>query len=331
MASILKDQINLKQIASHSYTVSYHADWTVGLVLHGGSIAAAIYHAATTHLSTTLAAQDQPDILTLHFEFLRPCELCESTISVVDLKVGTVTSTIQLQLSQKGKARVMALATATNFDKLVGPTVPTAWEFYPAPRPKPDFAKVLAHQPDNHWLPFYISGEILPFTRRLLVLNPRDGLPVDGICDAWTSAMNSDPMDATYLTQMTDTIPSMSDTLLRNGGIYDAHRQYADLARWAEKNPGSPAKLTNSLKDGMRATIFNNTVTLDIEFKRRLPKEGVQWIFIRTATRSLENGRLDIDVTICNEKMELLCLSRQVILALDAKRKFGGGRGKPTL
>ncbi|KAI1482907.1 thioesterase family protein [Daldinia eschscholtzii] len=280
-------------------------------VLHGGSIAAAIHHAASTHFNTTLAAQNQPDVFTIHFEFLRACERSDSSIVVEDLKVGAGTSTIQLHLSQNGQTKVIALATSINFDK--------------------NFDEVLAHCPDENWLPAHVVGGLLPFTRRQLVLNPRDGFPADGICDAWNTFLSDERMDATYLALMSDCIPSLSDTLLQNRGAYDARANFAKMERWAVANPGVPAELTNTFKDAMGATIFNSTVTLDIEFKRRLPQEGVKWTFTRAATRMLEGGRMDLDVTICDERMEILCLARQVILALDAKKKFRVGKAKSTL
>ncbi|KAK7755614.1 hypothetical protein SLS62_002223 [Diatrype stigma] len=331
-SSILKDQINLKRSSSHVYTISYHADWTVGPVLHGGCVAAAIHHTATTHLVSepTLAARNQPDLLTLHLEFLQACEPRDSTITVSELKVGARTSTLQLQLSQGGQIKVVALATSIDLDS-PGPTAATAWRLHPPPRPKPDFEAVLAHKPDAHWLPAHLSGEIIPLTRRQLVLNPRDGFQVDGICDAWNAFQGDERMDATYLALMTDLIPSMSDTLLRNGGLYDARRSFAQIEQWAEEHPGVPAELTNSLKEAMRTPIFNNTVTLDVEFKRKLPKEGVQWTFTRAESRMLEGGRLDLDVTICDQNMDLLCMARQTILVLDARRKFKGGKAKGVL
>ncbi|KAI2613922.1 thioesterase family protein [Hypoxylon fragiforme] len=323
--SILKDQINLKQTSSHTYTISFHKDWTIGRVLHGGCVAAALHHAAATHIATEpkLAAKNQPDILTLHLEFLRPCDARESTIAIRDLKVGERTSTLQLELWQGEKMKVVALATSINMDRSNGPTHPTAWALHPPPKPVPDFAAVLAHRPDEHWLPAHFAGDVIPFTRRMLVLDPRDGFPVDGICDAWATFLGDERMDATYLALMTDYIPSMSDTLLRNGGFYDARANFAKVDEWAMEHPGVPAELTNFLKDAAKLTIFNNTVTLDIEFKRRLPEEGLQWVFTRLASRMMEDGRLDAEVTLCDEKMDLVCVARQVILVLDAKRKFG--------
>lgn len=80
--------------------------------------------------------------------------------------------------------------------------------------------------------------------------------------------------------------------------------------------------------EGQAAQIptIENTVTMDIEFKRRLPANGLRFIFSRAATRLLSDGRMDMDVTICNEDMELICIARQLILVLDAQRKFRSGR-----
>ncbi|OBT67388.1 hypothetical protein VE03_03071 [Pseudogymnoascus sp. 23342-1-I1] len=325
MSKVLGDQIDLQQIKSHAYTSSWHRDWTVGPNLHGGHIAAAVQLAAQTHFTTTLAAQNQPDIFTLHLDFLLACAPEALQITVVDLKVGKGTSTIQLQVMQKDKLKVIAIATSTNFSPSValGPTAKSDWALlHPDPKPAPDFDKVAAHKPDENWLPAIVLGEILPFSRRLLTLNPRGGFPTAGVCDAWYT-LPGDRMDTTCLTMMADFVPSMSDTLLRNNSPYDAHRIFKSIEAWADENPGVPAPLTyNSLEDAARATIFNMTLTLDIEFKRRPPGGGQEWIFSRSATRIIQDGRMDLDVTLCDHNMDILCLSRQSLMVLDAGRKF---------
>jgi hypothetical protein len=73
-----------------------------------------------------------------------------------------------------------------------------------------------------NWAPAVYKGEILPVTGRLLVLDPRDGFPDNGVCDAWRGFMGDERIDATYLPLMGEIMPSLSDTLLRNGGPYDA-------------------------------------------------------------------------------------------------------------
>ncbi|KAI0015457.1 thioesterase family protein [Xylariomycetidae sp. FL0641] len=334
MAGTLRDQINLQKVASNTYTAGWHLDWTLGSTLFGGSITAILHCAAVAHLTTdpALSARNQPDILNLHIEFLRSCERAQSTIVVSALKIGATTSTLQLQLLQNDKIKALALAASTNFDISIGPTVPTAWSLLPPPKPKPDFARVLAFKPDQHWIPARLSGEIINITEHLLVLDPRNGFPTDGLCDAWNGCLREeDRIDATFLTMMTDIIPSMSDTLLRNGGLYDAHAFYRKTKQWADNNPGVPAEITNSVAEALQAEVYNNTVTLDIGFKRRLPKEGLRFIFTRTAAKMLHGGRMDVDITMCNEDMELVCLARQLIVVLEAGRKFRRGRPATTL
>lgn len=316
------------ELAENSQMVKRVTDFAA---LHGGCVAAVIYHAAATHLTTdpTLLAQNQPDILNLHLEFLRACERLESTVTVSVLKLGAASCTLQLQLSQKDKIKVVALATSTNFDKPLGPTVPTGWTLLPPPDPKPDFDRVLANKPDENWIPVRAGGEVIPLTERILGLDPRAGFRFEGICDVWNGFIGDERMDCTYIALMTDIIPSMTDTLMRNGGMYDAHRFWQGAREWAEANPGIPAVFTNTLAElAKQASTFNTTVVLDMEFKKRLPKEGLRFVLTRTAARSLQDGRLDLDITICDEDMGLVCKAHQLILVLEAQRKFR--RGKKT-
>lgn len=74
----------------------------------------------------------------------------------------------------------------------------------------------------------------------------------------------------------------------------------------------------------MEGATINTTVSLDIEYKRRLPREGLRFTFTRATAKTLLDGRMDVDLTICNEDMEVVCLARQLILALGVQRKFGG-------
>ncbi|KAI0392175.1 thioesterase-like superfamily-domain-containing protein [Xylariaceae sp. FL0594] len=328
MASILKEQINLRHTGPGTYTASWHVDWTNGPTLHGGCVAAIIHHAAETHLATDpkLKAKNQPDIISLHLEFLRPCTRQESTISVTTIRAGAATSTIQLALAQGGsQTKVLASATCIDFSRSLGPSVPvpvTRALCPPPARPAPDFAAVLAHKPDPNW-------------RRIVALDPRGGFPRnDGVCDAWNGLLldeNEQQIDGTYLALMSDIIPSMSDTLTHNGGLYDAHTFYARAADWAERNPGKPAILENTVAEALKTPIFNSTVTLDIEFARRIEKEEGEkkrFVFTRTVANYLEGGRMGVDVTVCDEDMHLLCTAHQLILVLGTERKFADPEGK---
>ncbi|KPM46155.1 hypothetical protein AK830_g252 [Neonectria ditissima] len=330
MADLFKRQANLQQIGPHSYTTSHDADWTVGPTLHGGSVAAVIHLAATTHFATTLKKYNQPDVLTLHIEFLRYCVPNDLEITITDLKRGAVHCTIQLQLSQEGQLKAIATATSTNFNEPLGPTVTTDWILDPPPKPTPNFAKIKASEPDENWIPGRIAGEVIPISRHMLVLSPRGGFPVAGMCEAW-NGFTAEAMDATCVTLLCDMMPSMSDTLLRNGGMYDAHSKFATMEKWAEKNPGVVCEMTNSLAEAADASLFENTLSMNIEFKKRIPEAGLQWAFTRATTKKMDGGRMDLDITICDEQMELICNARQVILVLDAKKRFRRAEGNSKM
>ncbi|KAK7973280.1 hypothetical protein PG988_007414 [Apiospora saccharicola] len=325
MTGILRKQIDLRPSTHNTYCASWHQDWTIGSTFHGGCVVAIIHHAAETHLRNQ-PKPNQPDILNLHVEFLRACERCDSTIAVNPLKTGAIASTFQVELRQKGELKALALATSTNFDRPLGPTVPTHC-LDPAAAAATQ-TRLRAHP---EWVPAIYSGEVIPFTGRILVLDPRAGNPVDGICDAWNGFANPEErIDSTTLAFLTDLIPSMSDTLLRNGGLYDAHAFQEKAKRWADANPGVPAPLTNSLAEAMKAKTLNQTVTLDVEFKRRLPAAGLRFVFMRTSTKMLRDGRMDADLVVLDEDMGIVCTSRQVLLVLEAGRKFKKDKGSST-
>lgn len=263
-------------------------------------------------------------MLKLHIEFLRPCAEDDSTITVSVLRSGTTSSTLQLQLTQHGKLKVFALATSTNFDqdRDLGPSANPAWTFHPPQKPTPDFAAVVAHQPEPNWIPIQFHGEILPYSARVLGMYPRGGFPVDGIADGWYGFHGDELMDASYLALMTDSMPSMADTMLRTGGLYDANTISAEAETWAEENPGLPLGVENTFIRALASKTFNTTVTFDIQFVQRLPEEGIKWIYSRTTVKSMRGGRLDFDVALYDEQGGLVCSSQQLVFVLDTQRKF---------
>ncbi|KFX95793.1 hypothetical protein V490_03667 [Pseudogymnoascus sp. VKM F-3557] len=325
MTNPLVDQINLQQTSSHSYTSLWHHDWTIGPNLHGGHVAAVVQLAAQTHFATTLAAQNQPDILTLHLDFLVGCVHQTMQITVIDIKIGKVTSTIQLQVKQKDKLKAIATATSTNFSQPLGPTAKSDWALHPPTKPVPDFEKVIARKPEDNWIPSILAGEIGPFTGQLIALQPRGGFPVAGVLDSWYT-YPGERIDSTYLTMMNDVMPSMSDTLLHNNGPFNGHVLFAASEAWAKENPGIPAPLTNSFREAAKATSIDMTLTLDVQYKRRLPKEGLEWVFSRIVARMLDGGRMDLNVTLCDRNMDVLCLANHTVLVVGDQRKYNGGK-----
>ncbi|KAF2177059.1 thioesterase family protein [Zopfia rhizophila CBS 207.26] len=333
MSNVFQDQINVQQLDSHTYQVGFDAEWAIGPMLHGGCVTASVYAAAQKHFTSTLASRNQPDVHTLHIEFLRPVTLSVSTIKITDLKVGKGTNFIQLTLSQNNESKCTALATSTNFDVPLGPTAtidtssPSAASL-PGLCPIPDFKKIEAQERDPNWIPSKTVGELLPLLKRMTFLYPVPESP-PGILDFWITFDAPEKFSGVHLAMLADMAASPSDTLLRTGGTLDMHKIHAIKKDAWEKNPGKTLVGTNSVKEASKSQIWNSTLTIDVQFKRRVTGD-VRWTFTRATTRMLEGGRMDQDLDIRDENLKPLCLSRQVMLVIDARRRFKekGGRGK---
>jgi acyl-CoA thioesterase len=72
-----------------------------------------------------------------------------------------------------------------------------------------------------------------------------------------------------------------------------------------------------------KAKFWYPTVTLNIDMKKHLPKEGVEWLYSRIVTKVVRDGRTDLDVTILDQDGEVVALSTQVGLVVSAARNVG--------
>lgn len=62
------------------------------------------------------------------------------------------------------------------------------------------------------------------------------------------------------------------------------------------------------------------TVLLNLDVKKVLPEEGVEWLYVRASMKQIRNGRMDLDIVILDEGGEIVALSHHVALAVDSSR-----------
>ena len=62
------------------------------------------------------------------------------------------------------------------------------------------------------------------------------------------------------------------------------------------------------------------TVLMNIDFKKPLPTEGVEWLFVRCSTKQIKNGRFDLDIIILDQGGDIVALSHHVALAVGSER-----------
>ena len=67
---------------------------------------------------------------------------------------------------------------------------------------------------------------------------------------------------------------------------------------------------------------------MNLEVKKTLPPEGVEWLFVRVRPKQIKNGRMDLEVVILDEQGDIVALSQHVCLILDAARNMAERKDK---
>ena len=61
---------------------------------------------------------------------------------------------------------------------------------------------------------------------------------------------------------------------------------------------------------------------LNLDFKKSIPDEGLEWLFVRVAAKQIKNGRMDLDVIIMDADGEIIALSHHVALVVGSDRNI---------
>ena len=68
------------------------------------------------------------------------------------------------------------------------------------------------------------------------------------------------------------------------------------------------------------ANFWYPTVLLNMEIKKTLPAEGIEWLFSRVEAKQIRNGRMDIELLIQDEEGNIVALSNHVVLIVPTER-----------
>jgi len=68
-------------------------------------------------------------------------------------------------------------------------------------------------------------------------------------------------------------------------------------------------------------------VLLNLDFKKLIPDEGLEWLFVRVAAKQIKNGRMDLEVIIMDAEGDIVALSHHVALAISSDRNLAERKG----
>ncbi|KAG9236898.1 thioesterase-like superfamily-domain-containing protein [Amylocarpus encephaloides] len=315
--------------SSHTYEAYFYESWCIGTVPHGGYVTACFLQVAATHFATTLSKQNQPHSIALHIDFLRRTQAGPALFTVRDTKLGRQTSVIHVTLTQSGREEVLAVITNSNMHTEDGVSFPTTYNLNPAPLPVA--TNLLSKNTDKNWrlqsnMPL---SEFRRATQKTEFYFPREGQASKTCADEWIRLSTGEKWTNASLGYVSDVWPVSLlgqivskllflrltnprfqmpvEASLREENIYDFPEAYN-----APVVPDSNGKVTG--------TMWYPTLLLNLDFKKSLPEEGVEWLFVRTEAKQIKKGRLDIETVILDAEGDLVALSHHVALAVPSER-----------
>jgi len=295
----------VKAIDSHTYEVNLHDDWCIGTVPHGGYVTSCFLKVAQKHFNTTLRKQNQPHTMTLHLEFPKRTEVGAAKFLIKDVKLGRQTSMIHISLIQNGREEVMGYLNHANLAAEKGVSFPTGWELHPAPYTV-DLSKLGTNQ-DPNWA----EQTAMPFatfrkaSSRVRFFFPREGQKMKSLTDQWLKFRNGEKFTNESLGYVADMFPQIVESFTADHDPYALKQKIVADPKTGNKN---------------WAKFWYPTVVLNLDVKKPLPEEGVDWLFVRTQAKRIMNGRLDLEVMVFDETGDIVALSHHVVLVLGAER-----------
>jgi acyl-coenzyme A thioesterase PaaI-like protein len=309
----LAKAIEATSLDSHVYAVHLQGCFAIGTVPNGGYASSTLLQAAHLHL----APRKQPDTVTVHFEFVNPTEVGPGVVVVEEVKLGRTLSVLHVSLYQRGllphhpwitpgvsRKEIVAYVTNGDIASEQGVSVPTSFLPITPEVPRVDLALLPAGK-DALWqrmaLPPGPFGKIRSL-QNMEYYVPRAGQPRQDGIDLWMRLASGGRFTNASLAYVVDAWPYI-------------------VEQYRPAFPGTkPYKFDQAF--------WYPTVALNIEVKRALPAEGVEWVFMRERAKMVKNGRYDIEVVVLDAQGELVAVASHVAMIVDSSRNLNRGKGK---
>ena len=313
------------------------------VVPNGGYTASCMLAAASAHLSS----RGQPDTLTAHFEYPSRTAVGPAIVVIDDVKLSHNLSTLHLSLWQDGllphapwltpstsRRVVLAYTNHMNLRTFTGITMPTGYSVTPAaalPSPLPDFERLKTNGSDDGWevsdLPKSYS-RLMRSLRNWSFYMPRGDQQTPGAVDMWIRMTSGESITQSALAYVVDSFP-------HNQHLYLAAPELRALLKppQQDRRPKSESNETETKGEDQsqdqRAGLWFPTVVMNLEVKKALPDEGVEWLVVRVTCKEMRDGKFDLDVLVRDVEGEIVALSHHVAMIVSIERNTAS-RKRPT-
>ncbi|WJG34720.1 thioesterase-like superfamily-domain-containing protein [Fusarium oxysporum Fo47] len=292
-----------------TFTVNLDQAFAVGTVPHGGYISAMFLRAASIYL----APYEQPDTFAAHWHFLSATHIGPAVLIVEEVRRGRALSILHITLYQEGllsespwisnksKKKVAAYVTNTLLNGEQGLSLPTGFELS-APPPSVDLTK-LATDEDPNWERLHmVVMDVAPMMQHVEFYSPKYKQTPPATWDLWLRMSNNERWTTWALGYIADVAPAL---------IIEGYRP-TDLDAPVPEDRFAFDKI-----------FWMPTVSMSLDVKKALPKEGKEWLRIRISAKVIKDGRYDAEVIVFDREDDVVALSNHVALVLDGERNWG--------
>ncbi|KAI9713260.1 MAG: hypothetical protein M1820_001247 [Bogoriella megaspora] len=277
-------------------------------------------HRAVEHrFSTVHKKLNQPNVLSIQVQFFRLLFPSKAQISFRDIHLGKSASTAQFTVIQNEKD---CIAGMVNLQVLDGYTFKTSWNLAPAPCE----ASIghLSTDSDPRWVsyqcPYHPEGfrRVQSYVKFFVPLVLKDPTYLD----QWFTP--SDPGD-TFSNETIGFVADLSLPILDNFFGKDCSGSHEHILEVADQQKRDREMGIHRVVDASSGAYESKgmimTMSSNIEIKKRLPPDGVKWLFMRAIAKQIKAGRLSMEVILLDENGDLVAVSSQVLPIIDLERQ----------
>ncbi|KAE8404937.1 thioesterase-like superfamily-domain-containing protein [Aspergillus pseudonomiae] len=330
-----------------STTLQLPSDIGIGNVTIGGYIACAMAKYALHYARHHPKMQHQVDLRSAVVQFYRPVFPTKlMTMTLREVSVGKGWSTLRVESFQGEKLTTSADLVITDFS-IEGVTLQTGWR--PSPQPKPIDLTKLATDSHPDWISyhcaFYPDGfrrghsyakAFIPRTPRGEATFIEEWIEPGWDCHPQGSLVRKGTGTDTYARWTNEMIQFIVDMPLPvqenlfppiegkpSTGSIAATLEFAEQQQNARQEGREDWRaLEDDGSKRLKARMVNVSLMLSTEIKPRLPPEGVRWLYLRNECKRILNGRMDMEVLLFDEKINLIAISHQTAVLIPPASKM---------
>ncbi|KAH8695167.1 thioesterase-like superfamily-domain-containing protein [Talaromyces proteolyticus] len=343
----VSDVLDFQASSSAECSVNFPPAICIGSVTVGGLVASVATKYALSYASKHPKLRFQTDLRDAAHQFYRPIMPANGivTMKLHEVNVGRGWSNLRVELFQGEPRRICASANIIISNlSLPGVTLPTGWHLSP-PAHRVDLSQLESHA-DPDWVCYHVGFYPNGFRRGQSYAKnfiPVHWPPQITYVEQWVvpgwdctplGSRDASKPPARWTNDMiefvTDLIlPVQENFILRKPdqpkplGSIAATLDFALAQNEArERGDHEWRKLMNDGSlDFEGSLLINSTLSMSTEIKKRLPAEGVRWLYLRSEAKRVQNSRMDLEVLVFDEEMDLVAISHQDVHLIPADLK----------